>query len=78
MEIFKNEITKTNEGINEFLNFLNKSQNQMMNKLRMKSEKKKLNNEWMSKCKKKKGQVMKGMNEWRNKWVNNLDGTMYI
>lgn len=45
MEIFKNEITKTNEGINEFLNFLNKSQNQMMNKLRMKSEKKKLNNE---------------------------------
>lgn len=33
----------------------------------------------MSKCKKKKkGQVMKGMNEWRNKWVNNLDGTMYI
>lgn len=40
MEIFKNEITKTNEGINEFLNFLNKSQNQMMNKLRMKSEKK--------------------------------------
>lgn len=70
MEIFKNKITKTNEGINEFLNFLNKSQ--------MKSEKKKLNNEWMSKCKKKKGQVMKGMNEWRNKWVNNLDGTMYI
>lgn len=54
MEIFKNKITKTNEGINEFLNFLNKSQNQMMNKLRMKSEKKKLNNEWMSKCKKKK------------------------
>lgn len=40
MEIFKNEITKTNEGINEFLNFLKKSQNQMMNKLRMKSEKK--------------------------------------
>lgn len=40
MEIFKNEITKTNEGINEFLNFLNKSQNQMMNKLRMKGEKK--------------------------------------
>lgn len=40
MEIFKNEITKTNEGIHEFLNFLNKSQNQMMNKLRMKSEKK--------------------------------------
>lgn len=40
MEIFKNEITKMNEGINEFLNFLNKSQNQMMNKLRMKSEKK--------------------------------------
>lgn len=63
MEIFKNKITKTNEGMSDFLNFLNKSQNQMMNKLRMKSEKK-LNNEWMSKCKKRKKRTSNERNEW--------------